>query len=131
MLWTDGVFAHEPGHGVVGRLVRTIRGRMQRTLRGLGKLPAAEGGELLSELSAPAVQGSTALGERAGERDCRPGRGTRPFAKGPLCAELDGYALHAAVRVVRGSRRRGWSNWKTGGWHTRGSGPGGTGAWRW
>lgn len=129
VLWTDGVFAHEPGrcevefceHGElsdadVGKLVRTIRDRVQRALRGLGKLPAAgaeeadgaEGVELLAELSAAAVQGRTALGERAGERDVRPGRGTRnePFAKGPLCAELDGYSLHAAVRVEARDRDR-------------------------
>ncbi|MBZ0154208.1 MAG: transposase, partial [Planctomycetes bacterium] len=67
-----------------------------------------EGVELLAELSAAAVQGRTALGERAGERDQRPGRGTRnePFAKGPLRAELDGYSLHAAVRVEGRDRDR-------------------------
>ena len=63
---------------------------------------------MLAELSAASVQGRTALGERAGEGDCRPGRGTRnePFAKGPLCAELDGYSLHAAVRVEGRDRDR-------------------------
>ncbi|MCC7065985.1 MAG: transposase, partial [Planctomycetes bacterium] len=55
VLWTDGVFAYAPGrvefceHGElsdadVGRLVRAIRDRVQRALRGLGKLPAAGDG---------------------------------------------------------------------------------------
>ncbi|MEI6129781.1 MAG: transposase zinc-binding domain-containing protein, partial [Planctomycetota bacterium] len=114
VLWTDGVFAHELGagrvefceHGEVtdvdvALLVAVIRDRVLRYLRRLGKLPiageeaatddAADGGaELLVELAAASVQGRAALGERAGERDQRVGRGTRnePFAKGPLCAEV-------------------------------------------
>jgi hypothetical protein len=130
VLWTDGVFAHEPGRGRaefcehgevsdadVGRLVRTIRDRVQRCLRGRGKLPAAgdealdavDGGvDLLAELSAASVQGRTALGERAGERDLRVGQGARrePFVKGALCAQLDGYSLHAVVRVEGRDRDR-------------------------
>ncbi|MCY2957636.1 MAG: transposase, partial [Planctomycetota bacterium] len=64
--------------------------------------------ELLVELAAASVQGRAALGERAGERDQRVGRGTRnePFAKGPLCAEVDGFSLHAAVRVAGRDRDR-------------------------
>ena len=39
--------------------------------------------------------------------DCRPRWPARePFAKGPLCAELDGYSLHAAVRVEGRDRDR-------------------------
>ena len=95
----------------VALLVAVIRDRVLRYLRRLGKLPiageeadddAADGGaELLVELAAASVQGRAALGERAGERDQRVGRGTRnePFVKGPLCAEVDGFSLHAAVRV--------------------------------
>ena len=47
-------------------------------------------------------------GERAGQRDVRVGRGTRdePFVKGPLCADLDGFSLHGAVRVAAGDRKR-------------------------
>ncbi len=35
-------------------------------------------------------------------------RGTRnePFVKGPLCADCDGFSLHAEVRVAEGDRRR-------------------------
>jgi hypothetical protein len=132
VLWTDGVFAHELGagrvefceHGEVtdvdvALLVAVIRDRVLRYLRRLGKLPiageeaatddAADGGaELLVELAAASVQGRAALGERAGERDQRVGRGTRnePFAKGPLCAEVDGFSLHAAVRVAGRDRDR-------------------------
>jgi hypothetical protein len=63
---------------------------------------------LLLELGSAAVQGVAAQGERAGQRDVRVGRGTRdePFVKGVLCAELDGFSLHAAVRVAAGNRRQ-------------------------
>lgn len=64
--------------------------------------------ELLVELAAASVQGRAALGERAGEWDQRVGRGTQnqPFVKGPLCAEVDGFSLHAAVRVEARDRDR-------------------------
>jgi len=54
------------------------------------------------------VQGVALSGERAGQRDVRVGRGTRdePFVKGPLCADLDGFSLHGAVRVAAGDRKR-------------------------
>ena len=124
-------FAAEPGAATVefcehaevtdadvAKLVAVIRDRVLRYLRRLGKLPAAGeeadddaadgGAELLVELAAASVQGRAALGERAGERDQRVGRGTRnePFAKGPLCAEVDGFSLHAAVRVAGRDRDR-------------------------
>ena len=42
------------------------------------------------------------------EWDQRVGRGTRsePFVKGPLCADVDGFSLHAAVRVEARDRDR-------------------------
>lgn len=42
--------------------------------------------EVLRESAAAAVQGRTAHGERAGQSDQRPGRGSRdqPFVTGPL-----------------------------------------------
>ena len=63
---------------------------------------------MLLELGSAAVQGRAALGERAGERDVRVGRGTRsePFVKGPQCADVDGFSLHAAVRVAARDRDR-------------------------
>jgi hypothetical protein len=68
----------------------------------------SDGEQLLLELNAAAVQGVALSGERAGQRDVRVGRGTRdePFVKGPLCADLDGFSLHAAVRVAAGDRKR-------------------------
>jgi hypothetical protein len=70
--------------------------------------PADTAPELLPEITAAAVQGRTALGERAGQRDERPGRGSReePFVKGPMCADLDGFSLHAAVRLPAGCREQ-------------------------
>jgi len=131
VLWADGVFAHEPGSravtfceqeevtdGDVAKLVRAIRDRVVRALRRLGKWPAATdpadggdadpGDDVLRDLGAAAVQGLAALGERAGTRDVRVGRGTRnePFVKGPLCAELEGFSLHAGVRVAARDRSR-------------------------
>ena len=54
------------------------------------------------------MQGVALSGVRAGQRDVRVGRGTRnePFAKGPLCADFDGFSLHGAVRVAAGDRKR-------------------------
>jgi hypothetical protein len=124
-LWTDGVFAcrlgsfspeFHPAQGItdrdVARLVRSIRDRVVRFLRKRGKLPAdgdpAEEPSLLDTLGAAAVTGRTALGNRAGAADLRLGRGTRQdeFLRGPLCAALDGFSLHAAVRVPEGCRER-------------------------
>ncbi|MBX3464133.1 MAG: transposase [Planctomycetes bacterium] len=99
----------------VAQLVAAIRVRVVRYLRRLGKWTddgegdVADGDtDLLQELGAAAVQGRTALGERAGERDVRVGRGSRsePFVKGPLCADVDGFSLHAAVWVAARDRER-------------------------
>jgi len=64
--------------------------------------------QLLLALGSGAVAGRAVLGERTGEGDARVGRGTRaePFVKGPLCADCDGFSLHAGVRVEAGDRRR-------------------------
>ncbi|MBK8095979.1 MAG: transposase [Planctomycetes bacterium] len=91
---------------------RVLR-RVLRQLRRLGKLDDADSGardaqdrDVLLQLHAAAVQGRTALGPNAGTLDSRPGRGTRQvqFRHGPgsLCADLDGFSLHAAVRVRQG-----------------------------
>jgi hypothetical protein len=54
---------------------------------------------VLPGLTAAAVEGRAALGERAGQRDGRVGRDGRwePLVKGPLCAELEGFSLHAGA----------------------------------
>ncbi|MCP4243620.1 MAG: hypothetical protein GY772_23960 [bacterium] len=134
VIWLDGVYSHELGRGGVewcghaqvtdadvALLVRRVRNRVRRKLRQMGKWPEdrdaadadvggdpCDGEQLLLELDAAAVQGVALSGERAGERDVRVGRGTRdePFVKGPLCADLDGFSLHAAVRVAAGDRKR-------------------------
>ncbi len=56
---------------------------------------------MLPGLAAAAVEGRAALGERAGQRDGRFGRDGRwePLVKGPLCASLDGFSLHAGAWV--------------------------------
>jgi hypothetical protein len=98
----------------VGKLVATIRGRVLRHLRRAGKwLQDGEGeseaeGDLQQDLVAAAVQGRAALGDGAGRRDQRIGQGSRsePFVKGPLCADVDGFSLHAAVRVEARDRER-------------------------
>ena len=83
-------------------------GELEADAAGAGD--ASDSGELLPELAAAAVQGRAALGERAGQRDARVGRDGRrePFAlvKAPLCAECDGFSLHAAVVVAARDRER-------------------------
>lgn len=129
-LWLDGAFACPLGggrarfdpHGEVTdhdveRAVRAIRSRVLRALRMRGKLPADgaaadespdDDPSLLLHLGAAAIEGRTALGNRRGAHDLRPGRGSRqePFRRGPLCSDLDGFSLHAAVRIPAGCRER-------------------------
>jgi hypothetical protein len=129
VLWLDGVYAGAAGsgraefceHGEVTdadvvKLVATIRERVRRYLRRLGKWvdageedAAAGDADLLLELGGAAVQGRAALGERAGDHDLRVGRGSRsePFVKRPLCADVDGFSLHAGVWVAARDREAG------------------------
>ena len=125
--WLDGVYSWEPGRKVewcphggvsdadVSRLVKVIRDRVVRCLRRMGRWPDESGGgdeaevgsdeeQLLLEFASAAVQGRAA----SGEHDVRPGRGTRnePFVKGPLCADVDGFSLHAQVVVSGHDRER-------------------------
>jgi len=134
VLWLDGVYSHEPGRGGVewcqheqvtdadvALLVRRVRDRVRRKLRKMGKWPEdddalagdvggdpSDGEQLLLELGQGAVQGVAVVGKRRGQRDVRIGKGTRnePFVKGVLCADLEGFSLHAAVRVAAGNRRQ-------------------------
>lgn len=130
MLWLDGVYGWEPGRSWpvfhaqqevsdrdVQQLVQRIRDRVLRALRKAGKWvdpdAAAEGGdgagdELLPGLVAAAVGGRAALGERAGQRDGRVGRDGRwePLVRGSLCAEIDGFSLHAGAWVAARDRER-------------------------
>jgi hypothetical protein len=97
-------------------LVRKIRNRVLRLLRKTGKLNDLDGADqeatdpsLFDTLRAAAILGKTALGPNAGRSDPRVGQGTQvasDFTRGKLCANLDGFSLHAAVRVAECSRDR-------------------------
>ncbi|MCB9879406.1 MAG: transposase [Planctomycetes bacterium] len=130
--WLDGVYSWQPGRGEVAwhehegltdadvaAQVRRIGARVTRELKKAGKWwdegDAADASEVVDgeqqtmlTLASGAVTGRAALGERAGQIDVRVGRGTRaePFVKGPLCADHDGFSLHAGVRVAAGDRKR-------------------------
>ncbi|MEO6595654.1 MAG: transposase [Planctomycetota bacterium] len=105
----------ELNDGDVARVVRHVRTRVLRLLRRLGKLANAPAEDLdtaepdlLLQIHAAAVQGKVALGPAAGTSDARPGRsslqGQFRRGLGSLCADLDGFSLHAASRVPVGRR---------------------------
>jgi hypothetical protein len=121
-VWTPPSFQHaRPVTSAdVAGLVFTIRSRVLRLCRRLGLL--GEEGELearsddveqglLPHLSAASIQGRSILGEEPGARVARLGvspervRGRAVVVK-ELCAELDGFSLHAAVRVEAQERSR-------------------------
>ncbi|MFO0418741.1 MAG: transposase [Planctomycetota bacterium] len=96
---------------------RILRARALRALRKAGKwvdedaaadADCAPADDLLPGLAAAAVAGRAAVGERAGRRDGRVGGDVRwqPQAKGPLCAEMDGFSLHANTWVAPRDRER-------------------------
>ena len=96
--------------------MRKIRDRVLRLLRKTGKWNDLDGADqdtsdpsLFDTLRAAAIEGRTTLGPNAGRSDPRIGQGTRvasDFTRGKLCANLDGFSLHAAVRVDACSRDR-------------------------
>jgi len=102
-------------------LVQRIRDRVLRALRKAGKWVDVDAAadsddgasdELLPGLAAAAVEGRAACGERAGQRDGRVGRDGRwePVVKGPLCAAVDRFSLHAGAwdgRPPEGRRKVG------------------------
>ena len=101
----------------VERLVETIRDRVLRLLRRRGLLTdegdmSGEGEEhqgLLPLLQAASIQGRVAQGPEAGARLGRLGRlgaGGARFVPSSLCAELDGFSLHAGVWVAAHDRDR-------------------------
>lgn len=109
--------ASELADGDVALLVRRIRDRVVRALRRAGKWPEEHGGgelddltggdedeRLLLAMGAAAVQGRSVHGER----DRRAGQGSRdePFVRAPLCADIDGFSLHAGVVVPGHARDR-------------------------
>lgn len=105
--------ADPPADEDVLRLCRTIRIRVLRLLHRRGLLDEApdtnEQPSLLSLIAAASVQGRTALEPQAGSRLGRLGTpAVDPSAapRAPLCANVDGFSLHAAVRVGAGQRDR-------------------------
>ena len=102
--------AGELNDAEVARTLCHIHSRVLRLLRKLGKLDDAgsdtQDPDVLLRLHAAAVQGRTALGPKAGTLDSRPGRGSLQVQSrhgpGSLCAGLDGFSLHAAVRIEEG-----------------------------
>jgi len=128
-LWPDGTFtpalrqpqaefwpARDLTNEDVEGLVRQIRNRVLRYLCKIGKLTDVDAAHqdahdvsLFDTLRAASIQGKTALGPDAGRSDPRVGQGTQAssdFTRGKLCADLDGFSLHAAVRVAGCSRER-------------------------
>lgn len=124
ILWPDGVFTardddlrtradfHEadpPSDEDIEQLARAVRHRVLRWLRKRGVLPADdsttdtdEEPSPLAALAAASVQGKIALGHNAGRHARRIGRGPTTgagFRRGKLCADCDGFSLHAAVRI--------------------------------
>jgi len=103
----------------VERLVQTIRDRVLRLLRRRaylsdeGTVTVREEGEeqgLLPLLHAASIQGRIAQGSQAGAQLERMGRlsagGGARFVPGALCAEADGFSLHAGVHVPAHDRGR-------------------------
>jgi hypothetical protein len=129
VLWMDGVYWCGPGadggaefhvaerltDDDVERLARALRDRVMRFLQRSGKLSGeAEGcGDVehpvLEMLSAAAVQGRRGLGPRAGAHAPRLGRGSAAggeFRRGKLCADCEGFSVHAGVRIPGYCRER-------------------------
>ncbi|MEZ5962471.1 MAG: transposase [Planctomycetota bacterium] len=128
-LWPDGTFTcalrqpeatFHPARRITDQdlegLVQKIRRRVLCYLRKTGKLTDLDTADhdvqdpsLFDTLRAAAIQGKTALGTRAGRIDPRLGQGSRvatDFTRGRLCANLDGFSLHAAVRIDSRNRDR-------------------------
>ena len=132
-LWPDGVFTCNPADGVratfhptpeiadddIDELARAIRQRVLRFLRKHGKLPDDDAPaddpttlepSVLQVLGAAAVQGRIALGPNAGAYVPRLGRGSLDgggeFRRGKLCADVDGFSLHAGVCIPGYARER-------------------------
>ena len=105
--------ADPPSDEDVLRLCRTIRIRVLRLLHRRGLLDEApdtnEQPSLLTLIAAASVQGRIALEPEAGARLGRLGTPVLDPAAAftaPLCGNVEGFSLHAAVRVPAGQRDR-------------------------
>lgn len=102
----------------VQHLVETIRARVLSLLRARGLVTddgdvtlgeANAQGDLLPLFQAASIQGRVAQGPDAGaplERLNRISSSGSRFRPPPLCAEVDGFSLHAAVRIAADDRAR-------------------------
>jgi hypothetical protein len=122
-LWVDGTFDGTDFHRDdpledhdVERLVATIRSRVLRLLRRRG-LESDDGygadedlePSPLTCITAAAVQGKLAFGSMQGAPAPRLRQAelrTTPHTKKKLCAECDGFTLHAAVRIPEHARQQ-------------------------
>jgi len=108
--------APEPEQAGLERLVQGIRDRLLRILRARGLWPKPgehesvdEPDSILPLLTAASIQGRVALGPDAGRRVERLGQavaGASSFQPGELCANRDGFSLHAKVLVEAHDRER-------------------------
>lgn len=125
-LLPDGVFVRDPESGAMefarvaaptredlARLVVRLRQRIQRLLGRSGLVPEEidEGvlhEDLLGGLQAASMQGRIAVGPRAGWQVLRVGgeEVRVPHLGQGLCADSEGYNLHAGVHVPAGQRER-------------------------
>jgi ribosomal protein S27E len=131
-LFADGVFTcdafapraqfhplPDPTDAEVARVTGQIAARVMRLLRREGHLPEpdapAEDGvdeepSTLDACQAAAVQGRVALGPDAGRAVARLGRyrdaTAADFRPGELCANVQGFSLHAATAVAAGCQDR-------------------------
>ena len=102
-----------PLQTVIARLLKMLTRRgvlVEDTDRSWLAAPDAEGDEArtLRPLQAAAITYRNAFGARAGQKALMP-RGAMPrevTARQPLCADLDGFILHAAVRIEAHERKR-------------------------
>jgi hypothetical protein len=98
---------------VIGRLMKMLTRRgvpIEETGRTYLAEPDADGDEArtLRPLQAAAVTYRIACGPRAGQQVLTP-RGGMPreaAARQPLCADMDGFSLHAAMRIEAHDRKR-------------------------
>jgi hypothetical protein len=120
----DGVYERERGFvtarqlrdAEVARLVRQVGTRVMCLLRRRGKWPDREADveyaadePWLLQCQAAAVQGVTAFGPEAGARVQRvvdEAAECEDFVRGKLCAEYEGFSLHAKVTVGACARER-------------------------
>jgi len=97
----------------VAELTRVLHHRILRWLRKQGRLPETEADDCehdsqLATCYSAAVQGRIAFGENAGAWVPRVGKSEfgPELRPGKLCANFEGFSLHAGIRVPSSNRNR-------------------------